>query len=69
MDFQTYFHKNIAVFPYYIYFFRVFQHLMLKITPPVYFLYNTYSLSLCIKPTTLWPPDKKQIAHFTFVAD
>ncbi len=68
--FSDIFSQNIAIFPYCIYFFRVFQHLMLKITPPpVYFLYNIYSLSLCIKSTTLWLPYKKSIAHFTLVTD
>ena len=32
--FSDIFSQNIAIFPYCIYFFRVFQHLMLKITPP-----------------------------------
>ncbi len=64
--------KNIAIFfPFISTFFRVFQHLMLKINPPPFtFSYNIYSLFFC--PTSQQHYGyliKKQIAHFTFVAD
>jgi len=44
--FSDIFSQNIAIFPYCIYFFRVFQHLMLKITPPFTF-YIIYIHYLC----------------------
>ncbi len=45
--FSDIFSQNIAIFPYCIYFFRVFQHLMLKITPPPFTFYIIYIHYLC----------------------
>lgn len=65
MDFQTVFHRNIAIFPYYIYFFRVFQNFMLKITPPFTF-YIIHIHYLCASSQQHYGYLR---THFTLAAD